>query len=77
MMMPLMLMDDGGLDMKSMFLMTSMMQKDCSHDTNSQMNMMLPLLMDDAGDDSGKYSRINNFLVYFQENCSKLCSCSK
>merc|ERR1719454_1636320 len=34
--------------------MTSMMQKDCAHDTNSQMNMMLPLLMDDANDDSGK-----------------------
>ena len=55
-MLPFMLMGDGELDMKSMFLMTSMMQKDCSHDTNTQMNMMLPLLMDDANDDSGRYT---------------------
>ena len=61
MMMPLMLMGDGELDMKSMFLMTSMMQKDCSHDTNTQMNMMLPLLMDDADGDSGRYALFKLF----------------
>ena len=60
-MLPFMLMGDGELDMKSMFLMTSMMQKDCSHDTNTQMNMMLPLLMDDANDDSGRYTLFELF----------------
>ena len=54
MMMPMLLLGDGSLDMKSMFLMTSMMQKDCAHDTNSQMNAMLPLLIDDADGDSSK-----------------------
>ena len=33
-MLPLMLLNDGeDADMKSMFLMTSMMQKDCNHET--------------------------------------------
>ena len=49
-MLPFLLMDDS-IDMTNMFLMTSMMQKDCSHDTNEQMNMMLPLLMDSSTSD--------------------------
>lgn len=50
-MLPLMhLGDDDGFDFKSMFLLTSMMEKDCSHETDSQMNMLMPLLMMDDSD---------------------------
>merc|ERR1712008_471006 len=44
-MLPLMFLGDGDIDMKSMMLMTTMMQKDCTHDTNDQMSSMLPLLL--------------------------------
>ena len=46
---PLMLLGDQSLDFKSLFLMTNMMNQDCSQDTDQQMNMLIPMLL------SGKY----------------------
>lgn len=43
-MLPFLVMDDGKRDMKSLFLLTTVMQNNC-HDTNDQMNMLLPLLL--------------------------------
>ena len=53
-MLPFLLMDNGETDMKSLFLMTTMMQNNCE-DTNGQMNMLLPLLLmteDDTEDET-------------------------
>merc|ERR1711935_934489 len=44
MMNPGMLGDNNAM-LPLMFLMTTMMQKDCTHDTNDQMSSMLPLLL--------------------------------
>ena len=43
-MLPFLVLDDGKRDMKSLFLLTTVMQNNC-HDTNDQMNMLLPLLL--------------------------------
>ena len=59
---PLMLLGDKSLDFKSLFLMTNMMNQDCSQDTDQQMNMLLPMLL------SGKYYCIN--IKYFLSNYS-------
>merc|ERR1711990_235684 len=47
-----MMLGDGEMDMTSMFMVTSMMNKDCSHDTANQMNTMLPLLLAETEDGS-------------------------
>jgi hypothetical protein len=49
---PLLMLGDGGLDFTSLFLMTNMMNQDCTQDTDNQMNSLMPLLM---MQDDGKY----------------------
>jgi len=51
-MLPFLLLDDGQTDMKSLFLMTTIMQNNCQ-DTNNQMNMLLPLLLMSEDDKAG------------------------
>ena len=43
-MLPFLVLDDGKRDMKSLFLLTTVLQNNCQ-DTNEQMNMLLPLLL--------------------------------
>ena len=42
---PLMMLGDDSLDFKSLFLMTNMMKQDCDHNTDQQMNMLMPMLL--------------------------------
>ena len=42
---PLLMLDDDSMDFQTLFLMTNMMNQDCSSDTDSQMNMLMPMLM--------------------------------
>jgi len=54
-MLPLLLLgddNDGGMDFKTLFLLTSMQQKDCVHGTDDQMSMFLPLLLTDSSSTS-------------------------
>ena len=54
--MPLLLLGDDSLDFKSLFLLTNMMNQDCDHETDSMMNMLLPLLMmEDEGNSTDIY----------------------
>ena len=50
-MLPFLMMGDDSLDFKSLFLMTNMMNQDCAHETDSMMNMLMPMLM--MGDEEG------------------------
>ena len=71
-MLPFLLMDDDKTDMKSLFLMTTMMQNNCE-DTNSQINMLLPLLLVGENNEGDKrkrrsYEKCANFPKPFDPN---------
>lgn len=51
-MLPFLLMDDGDMDFKSLFLMTNMMNQDCATNTDNQMQTLMPLLLMDNTTDS-------------------------
>ena len=50
-MLPLMMINDSDVDMKSLFMMTTMMQANCD-DTNEQLNSLMPLLVLSEDDDT-------------------------
>ena len=51
-MLPFLMLGDDSMDFKSLFLMTNMMNQDCAHETDSMMNMLMPMLLSGDGSNS-------------------------